>query len=118
MCAGAGTSVSSRLSVNSSNLQEDLAIGRPNLDCHPSFYFCFWVLGDDPHHLRGARSSLRSWAGLVDDKSCNVDVDGELLPELAYRSLQSWITRSSIVSDSFLVVQSQDRLKLNRVLQF
>ena len=26
--------------------------------------------------------SLRSWAGLVEDKSCDVDVDDELLPEL------------------------------------
>ena len=26
---------------------------------------------------------IRSWAGLVEDKSCNVDVEDELLPELA-----------------------------------
>ena len=35
-----------------------------------------------------------------------------------YRRLHSWITRLFIVSDSFLVVQSQDSLKLNRILQF
>ena len=35
-----------------------------------------------PHHSRGATWSLRPWAGLVEDKSCDVDVDDELLPEL------------------------------------
>ena len=35
------------------------------------------------HHSRGASPSLRSWAGLVEDKSCDVNVDDELLPELA-----------------------------------
>ena len=62
-------------------IQEGLAQGRPHLDCHPSFYFCFLVSEGDPHHLRGASSSLPSWAGLV-DKSCGVDVDDDLLPEL------------------------------------
>ena len=36
----------------------------------------------DPHQSPGASPSLRSWAGLAEDKSCNVDVDDELLPEL------------------------------------
>ena len=34
------------------------------------------------------------------------------------RCLQSWTTRLSNVSDSFLVVRSQDILKLNRIQQF
>ena len=34
--------------------------------------------------------SLRSWAGLVEDKSCDVDVDDELLPELlAHQEVRS-----------------------------
>ena len=41
-------------------LLEDLANGRPNLDCHPSFCFGFGFFQDDPHHSRGASSSLRS----------------------------------------------------------
>ena len=66
---------------NRLTIQEDLANGRPNLDSHPSFYFVFWVLGSDP--LPEASPSLRSWAGLVEEKSRNVDVEDELLPELA-----------------------------------
>ena len=57
--------------------QEDLANGRPHLDCHP-----FWVdVSDgDLHQSPGASSSLRSLAGIV-VKSCNADVDDELHPE-------------------------------------
>ena len=46
------------------------------------FLFLFWDSEGDPQHLRGASPSLRSWAGLVEDTSCDVDVDDELLPEL------------------------------------
>ena len=45
MCAGAGTSVFSRLSVNSSNHARDLANVHPIVDCHPSFYFGLGFLG-------------------------------------------------------------------------
>ena len=41
-----------------------------------------------------------------------------LIKMKSHRCLQSWITRLSIVSYSFLVVQSQDSLKLNRMLLF
>ena len=40
----------------------------------------FWC---DPLQFPGTNSSLRSWAGRVEDKSCSVDVEDELLPELA-----------------------------------
>ena len=36
----------------------------------------------------------------------------------SHTGLQYWISRLSIVSDSFLLVQSQDRLTLNRIVQF
>ena len=38
----------------------------------------------DPHHFRGASSSLRSDTGLEDelDESCGGDVEDEMLPEL------------------------------------
>ena len=81
MCAGACTSVSSGLSVNFSSHS-----GRSRKRSSASrlsslFLFRFWVCEGDPHHSRGASSSLRSQAGFV-DKSCDVDVDDELLPEL------------------------------------
>ena len=71
MCAGACNSVSSRLSVNSSKSRL------------PSV-FLFFNLGflRDPHQSPGASPSLRSWAGLVENKSCNVDVEDEMPPEL------------------------------------
>ena len=50
-----------------------------------SFYFVF-VLGfwdGDPLQFPEARPSLRSWAVLVGDKSYKVDVEDELLPEVA-----------------------------------
>ena len=82
MRAGACNSVSSRLSLNSSN-HSGRSRKRSSESRLPSLVFLlFWFLGCDPHHSRGASSSLRSWAGLVEDKSCNVDVDDELLPEL------------------------------------
>ena len=66
---------------NYPSIQEGLANGRLNLDCHPSFYlvFAFSKLLQFPE----ASTSLRYWAGLVGDKSCNVDVENELLPKLA-----------------------------------
>ena len=39
-----------------------------------------------------------------------------LISMKSHVSLQSWITRFSIVSDSFLIVQSQDSLTSNRIL--
>ena len=64
-------------------IQEDLANRRPNLDCHSSFCFGSGSLESGPLQFPGTNSSLRSWAGLVEDKSCNVDVEDELLPALA-----------------------------------
>ena len=74
--------------------------GRPNLDCHPSL-FLFWVLGGDPLQFRGTISSLLSWSGLVEDKSCNVDVENELLPELADNP---GTTRDTKLSDLHIIV--------------
>ena len=69
MSAGADTSVSFEVSVNSSDHS-----GRSRK--LPSLLFFFFG-------SRGSSPSLRSWAGLVEDKSCNVDVEDELPPELA-----------------------------------
>ena len=73
MCAGAGTSVSSRSSVNSFNHS-----AKCRKRSSESRFF-----GGVSHQFPGASPSLRSWAGLVEDKSCNVDAKDELLPELA-----------------------------------
>ena len=82
MCAGACNTVSSGLSVNSSN-DSGRSRKRSSASRLPSlFLFLFWVFEGDPHHARGASPSLRSWAELVEDKSCDVDVDDELLLEL------------------------------------
>ena len=62
MFASACTSVSSRLSVNSSNhsgSSRNVAKGCPRLDCYPSFYFCFGFFGES-RQIPGAGSSLRS----------------------------------------------------------
>ena len=82
MCAGACNSASSKLSVNSSNhsgrsRKQSSASRLPSL-----FLFLLSGFEGDPHHSRGAGPSLRSWAGLVEDKSGDVDVEDELLPEL------------------------------------
>ena len=82
MCAGACTSVSFKLSVNSSNhsgrsRKRSFESRLPSL-----FLFCFWVLACDPLQFPEACPSFRSWAGPVGDKSCNVNVEDELLPEL------------------------------------
>ena len=82
MCAGASTSVSSRLSVNSSN-HSGRSRKRSTESRLPSlFWFWFWVFGSGPRQCPGAKPSLRSWAELVEDESCNVDVEDDLLPEL------------------------------------
>ena len=81
MCAGADTSVSSRLSVNSSN-HSGRSRKRSSESRLPSlFLFWFWVFGSDPHQFPGTGPSLRSWAGPVEDEHCNVDVEDELQPE-------------------------------------
>ena len=64
-------------------IKEDLANGRHTLDCHSSFCFGFGFFGCDPLQFPGTNSSLRSWTRLVEDKSCNVDVEDELLPGVA-----------------------------------
>ena len=63
--------------------QEDLANGRPMLDCYPSFCFGFWVIGSVSRQIPGAGSSLRSVAGLEDvlDESSSSGVEDELVPE-------------------------------------
>ena len=35
-----------------------------------------------PHQFPGASPSLRSWAGVVEDNSCDVDVEDELVRDL------------------------------------
>ena len=65
MCAGAGISASSESRLLS------------------LFLFGFLVFGGDLVPFPGTNSSLRSWARFVEDKSCNVDVEDELLPDLA-----------------------------------
>ena len=101
MCAGAGTYVSSRSSVNSSNRS-----GRSRKRSSASrlsflFCVCFWVFEGDPNQLPEAGPSLRSWPGLVEDKSCNADVDDELLPELVDNP---GTTRGTKLSDMDTVV--------------
>ena len=49
----------------------------------PLFVLVLGFLGCDPLQFPGTNSSLRSWAGRVEDKSCSVDVEDALLPELA-----------------------------------
>ena len=83
MCAGAGTSVSSKNSVNSSNHSgKGLAIGLPMFDCYRSSHFCFGFLVNRASFLV-PESSPRSVAGLEDvlDKSCGNDVEDDLAPE-------------------------------------
>ena len=82
MCAGACNSVSSRLSVKASN-HSGRSRKRSSESRLSHLFLCmFWVFEGGPHQSRAASSSLRSWAGLEEDNSCSVDVDGELLPEL------------------------------------
>ena len=81
VCAGACTSASSRLSVNSSNHSERSRKRSSESRFSSRLLYLFWVFEGDPHHSRGAGSSIRSWGGIV-DKSCNADVDDELLPDL------------------------------------
>ena len=80
LCADACNSVSSRLSVNSSNHSGRSANGSVDFSCHPSF-FLFWVLGVHLHHFRGAISLLRSDTGPEEelDESCGGDVEDEKL---------------------------------------
>ena len=67
LCVDAGNSVSSILSVNSSNHSSRLS---------SLFLFLFWVFGVDLHHLRGAILEDEL------DKSCGGEVEDETLPEL------------------------------------
>ena len=92
MCAGAGTSVSSRFSVNSSNHWKPF--------CHPFFLV---VLGFYLHQSPGASSSLRSVAGLEDvlDESCGSDVEDELVPEFADNPGTVTGTKFSVLHGTF-----------------
>ena len=63
-------------------IQESLANGLSESRLSSLFLFWVWPSEGHPHHSPGASPSLRSWAGLVEDKSCNVDVDDELPLEL------------------------------------
>ena len=62
--------------------QDDLANGRPNLDYHSSFYFCFGFLRVIHTTLVGLVPHFPLELDLLKTKSCDVDVDDELLPEL------------------------------------
>ena len=75
--------VPSRLSVNSSN--HSGRSRKRSFESRPPFLFSFWfwVVGGDPHQFPEAGPSLRSWDGVGEDNSCNVDVEDEMLPELA-----------------------------------
>ena len=84
MCAGAGTSVSSRLSVKSSN-HSGISRKRSSefrLPCVLFFLFGFLVFVS--HQFSCAASSLRSGAGRGDvlHKSCGGDGGDELAPAL------------------------------------
>ena len=80
MCAGAGTSVSSRLPVNSSN--HPGRSRKRSLESRLLSLFLFWFWEVVRCQFPGAVPSLRSSAGLDEDKSCDVDFEDELLPEL------------------------------------
>ena len=81
--AGAGTSVPSRFSVNSSKHSRRSRNQSSDSRLPFLFSFLFWVFEGDPHQFPGAGQLLPSWAGLAEEKSCNVDVEDEILPELA-----------------------------------
>ena len=86
-------------------IQEDLANGRPNLDCHSSFYFWFGLLGRSlSRQFPGAVSSLRSVAGpeAVLDESCGIDVEDELVPELEDTPGTTRGTKLSVFHNVFL----------------
>ena len=77
MCAGAGTSVSSRFSENSPNRSGKSRNRFPDAPSLSLFYFLFWVFG------YRASCQLRSVAGLDDvlDESFGGEVEDELVPE-------------------------------------
>ena len=81
MCAGAGTSVSSRFSINSSNHSGRSRNRSPDAASLSLILFLFWGVGESCQFL-GASSSLRSAAGLEDvlDESCGSVVEDELVP--------------------------------------
>ena len=98
MCVGAGTSVSSRFSVNSSHRSRKFSqtVVRVSIVI-PLFIFVFGFFGES-RHFPGAGSSLRSGAGLEDvlDESCGGDVEDELVPEFDYNPRT---TRGTKLSD-------------------
>ena len=61
-------------------IREDLANG-PNLDCHSSvLLFFLWVIRS--RFWNYFATSVFGWTCFVGHKSCNVDVEDGLLPEL------------------------------------
>ena len=57
------------------------------------------VFEGDPHQSPGACPSLRSWAGLAEDKSYDVDGDDELLPELVNNTGTTRGTKLSVLHE-------------------
>ena len=82
MCAGAGTSVSSRFSVNSTNHSGKSRNRSSDARLISLFFFLFRFFGES-RQFPGARSSPRSVSGLEDavDEYCGSDVEDELVPE-------------------------------------
>ena len=83
MCAGAGTSVSLRSSVNSSNHFGRYRNRSPEARLLSLFFtICFGFFFGESRQFPGVGSSLRSVAGLEDvlDECCGGDVEDELVP--------------------------------------
>ena len=76
MCAAAGTSASSRLSVNSSNHS-----GRSRKRSSEARVLSFLSFFGESRQFPGAGSAVRSDAGLEDalDESCDGDVQGQTI---------------------------------------
>ena len=97
MCAGACTSVSSRLSVNSSN-HSGRSRKRSSASRLPSLFFFGRVFEGDPHQSPGVVRHFALGLDLLKtNKSCNVDVDDELLPELVYKPGTTRCTKLSVL---------------------
>ena len=102
MCAGAGKSVSSRFSVNSSNHSEKSRTRTSEARLLSLFFFVLSFFGES-RQFPSSGSPLRSVAGLerVLDESCGGDVEHELVPELDDNP--SCITSSSLFGQVWLL---------------
>ena len=102
MFADAGTSVSSRFSVKSSNHS-----GRSRKHCLfvvLFFLFCFLVLGD-LSRFPDISSSLREFAGFDEfDESCANDVEDELVLELDDNPATTTSTTFSVLNRNVLPI--------------